>query len=80
MLWTECLYLSPNVEALTPRGMVFGGGPPGQPQGPYGGEETSAGSRPCELSEKGASLDAESVGAWISGSRPPDGENRMRVV
>lgn len=44
------------------------------------GEETSAGSRPRELSEKGASMGPESVSAWISGSRPPDGANGMRVV
>lgn len=44
------------------------------------GEETSAGSRPRELSEKGASLGPESVGIWTSGSQPPDSENRMRVV
>ena len=43
-------------------------------------EETSAGSRPRELSEKGASRGPESVGAWISGSQPPDGENWMCVV
>lgn len=53
LLWTECL-LSLHVDALTPSGMVFGGGGPMMAAGPLE-EETGAHAWPCAASKDRAS-------------------------
>ena len=65
--------ISLHVDALTPSGMVFGGGGPMMAAGPL--EETGAHAWPCAHSKDGASQGTESVRTLTPGFQPPDREN-----